>query len=59
MSSLRIQEHEANGPAQSQRNFLRSLPWNPEWQDTQLASNGSKDSCALSETITIKPINFN
>lgn len=34
------------------------MSWKPERQDTQLASNGSKYGRALSEAITIKPINF-
>lgn len=58
MSSLRIEKHQTNKSAWIKRIFLRSLPWKPEWQDIQLASNGSKHGHTLSEAITIKPINF-
>lgn len=58
MSSFRIEKHQTNKSARIKRIFLRSLPWKPEWQDTQLASNCSKYGHTLSEAITIKPINF-
>lgn len=59
MSSLKIQELSANSLEQIKRNFLKSLSWKPEWQDTPLASNGKKYGRALSEALTIKAINFN